>query len=378
MSQRGGSVVTQVRYGEKVFSPIIGQGSADILVSFESMEALRYLSALRKDGSVVVNNYEIPTATTLSGEEQYPADSIERLQKLAKTYVLDAAKIAAELGNPKSMINCAVNPQCARERYFAYNPILRPRTVVIVGGGIAGCEAARVLAIRGHQPILYEKTSRLGGAFNEAGVPSFKEDDRALIQWYEHTLRQLNVEMHFNTELSSQDLQKMTYDVLMIATGATAKAFSLGDKRSVITAKEALASKGSNVGERAVIIGGGMGGDVTGGYVIMVPNLSWYNKSFVRGLQEEWFSRMEKIPGAVRAPALDEIGCTDPALLHPWRAIHDCVSRGGYGGCKASCLVRAVYFEPNQLKIELDKMLLEHRDAIRVMCHSWGTKPIMV
>ena len=122
---------------------------------------------------------------------------------------------------------------------------------------------------------------------------------------------------------------------------------------------------------------GYMGGDVTGGYVIMVPNLSWYNKSFVRGLQEEWFTRMEKIPGAVRAPSLDEIGCTDPALLYPWRAIHDCVSRGGYGGCKPACLVRAVYFEPNQLKIELDKMLLEHSDAIRVMCHSWGAKPIM-
>ncbi|HWP50281.1 MAG TPA: FAD-dependent oxidoreductase [Clostridia bacterium] len=122
---------------------------------------------------------------------------------------------------------------------------------------------------------------------------------------------------------------------------------------------------------------GYMGGDVTGGYVIMVPNLSWYDKSFVRGLQEEWFSRMEKIPGAVRAPSLDKIGCADPALLHPWRAIHDCVSRGGYGGSKPSCLVRAVYFEPNQLKIELDKMLLEHSDAIRVMCHSWGTKPIM-
>ncbi|WP_312635490.1 indolepyruvate oxidoreductase subunit beta [Oscillibacter sp.] len=103
MSQRGGSVVTQVRYGAKVHSPIIGQGSADIVVSFESMEALRYLGSLKKDGSVVVNNYQMPTATTLSGQEQYPADSIDGLQKLVKTYVLDAAQIAAELGNSKSM-----------------------------------------------------------------------------------------------------------------------------------------------------------------------------------------------------------------------------------------------------------------------------------
>lgn len=103
MSQRGGSVVTQVRYGKEIFSPIIGQGSADIVVAFESMEALRYLGSLKKDGTVVVNNYQIPTATTLSGQERYPSDSVERLQKLAKTYILDAAKIAMELGNPKSM-----------------------------------------------------------------------------------------------------------------------------------------------------------------------------------------------------------------------------------------------------------------------------------
>ncbi len=122
---------------------------------------------------------------------------------------------------------------------------------------------------------------------------------------------------------------------------------------------------------------GYMGGDVTGGYVIMVPNLSWYNKSFVRGLQEEWFTRMKDIPNAVRAPSLDKIGSTDRALLHPWMAVHDTVSRGGFGGAKENCLVRSVYFEPNQLKIEMDKMLLEHSDAITVMCHSWVCSPIM-
>lgn len=122
---------------------------------------------------------------------------------------------------------------------------------------------------------------------------------------------------------------------------------------------------------------GYMGGDATGGYVIMVPNLSWYNKSFVRGLQEEWFTRLEKIQGAVRGPSLDNIGSTDPLLLHSWKAVHDCVSRGGYNGAKPNCLVRSVYFEPNQLKIEMDKMLLEHSDAITVMCHSYVTEPIL-
>ncbi len=122
---------------------------------------------------------------------------------------------------------------------------------------------------------------------------------------------------------------------------------------------------------------GYMGGDATGAYVIMVPNLSWYDKSFVRGLQEEWFTRLQKIPGAVLGPDLDKIGSTDKIYVNRWKAIHDCVSRGGFGGCKDACLVRSVYFEPNQLKIEMDKMLLEHKDRIQVMCHSWGVKPIM-
>ena len=117
---------------------------------------------------------------------------------------------------------------------------------------------------------------------------------------------------------------------------------------------------------------GYMGGDVTGGYVIMVPKLSWYDKSFVRGLQEEWFSRMEGIPDAVLGPSLSNIGKTDTALINAWTAIHGCVSES-----EPKRLVRAVYFEPNQLKIEMDKMLLEEKDRIRVLYHSWGTKPIM-
>ena len=119
---------------------------------------------------------------------------------------------------------------------------------------------------------------------------------------------------------------------------------------------------------------GYMGGDVTGGYVIMVPALTWRNKSFVRGLQEEWFTRLSKIPGAVLGPEGEEIGSEDALLIDHWSAIWDCVS-----SCPDSPkrVVRSVYFEPNQLKIEMDKMLEEKKDSIRVYCHSWGTAPIM-
>ena len=116
------------------------------------------------------------------------------------------------------------------------------------------------------------------------------------------------------------------------------------------------------------------GGDVTGGYVIMVPNLSWYDKSFVRGLQEEWFTRMANIPGAVMGPSTEQAGSEDQALVTAWKNYHDCFSTDAHLPLH---LVRSVYFEPNQLKIEMDKMLLEHKDAIRVMYHSWGARPIM-
>lgn len=102
MSQRGGSVSTQVRFGQKVYSPIIGEGSADILVSFEEMEAARYARFLKKGGKMVVNKTQIPSLPVLSGACQYPQGIIEELKKHVPVRDLDATKIATDLGNPKS------------------------------------------------------------------------------------------------------------------------------------------------------------------------------------------------------------------------------------------------------------------------------------
>lgn len=102
MSQRGGSVSTQVRFGKKVYSPIIGEGTADILVSFEEMEAARYAKFLKQDGKMVVNTYRIPSMPILSGAKTYPENIIEKLAEKVSTMSLDATKIAADLGNPKS------------------------------------------------------------------------------------------------------------------------------------------------------------------------------------------------------------------------------------------------------------------------------------
>ncbi|HSH36660.1 indolepyruvate oxidoreductase subunit beta [Schnuerera sp.] len=103
MAQRGGSVSTQVRYGDNVDSPIIGRGTADILVSFETMEALRWLDYLKPEGKIVVNDYEIPSAPILMGKEDYPEGVIDIIKSKANTSVINAAEIAEELGNLKVM-----------------------------------------------------------------------------------------------------------------------------------------------------------------------------------------------------------------------------------------------------------------------------------
>ncbi|WMJ76464.1 MULTISPECIES: indolepyruvate oxidoreductase subunit beta [unclassified Sedimentibacter] len=103
MAQRGGSVSTQVRFGEKVYSPIIGVGDADILVSFETMETLRWLEYLKPDGVVVINDYEIPSAPILSGKAEYPEGIIDLIEKKVDTRVIKAAEIAESIGSAKVM-----------------------------------------------------------------------------------------------------------------------------------------------------------------------------------------------------------------------------------------------------------------------------------
>lgn len=103
MSQRGGSVSTQVHWGEKVYSPVIGPGAADILVAFEKMEAVRYAEFLKPGGVAVINDYELPSSTVAAGLCEYPAGCLEAMEAHFRCVTLDAAETARKLGSSKCM-----------------------------------------------------------------------------------------------------------------------------------------------------------------------------------------------------------------------------------------------------------------------------------
>ncbi len=103
MSQRGGSVSTQVRFGDKVYSPLIGAGAADVMVAFEKMEAVRYSEFLKSDGVAVINDYEMASATTAAGLAEYPEGCLEAMEKSFRCFSIRADEIAKQLGSEKCM-----------------------------------------------------------------------------------------------------------------------------------------------------------------------------------------------------------------------------------------------------------------------------------
>lgn len=102
MAQRGGSVVMQVKYGDKVYSPLVELGEADIIFAFEKLEALRYLPYLKKDGVIISNTQEIDPMPVVMGMVKYPEDILEQIKAACThTCFIDALSIAHEIGNVK-------------------------------------------------------------------------------------------------------------------------------------------------------------------------------------------------------------------------------------------------------------------------------------
>lgn len=156
-------------------------------------------------------------------------------------------------------VSCAVNPACGREKDYAIEKADNIKKVLIIGGGVAGMEAARVAAIRGHEVILLEKNSYLGGNIVPGGVPDFKDDDRALAKWYEVTLKDLGVEIRLNVTASKESIKEFQADEVLIATGSNPKALTVEGADNVYSAEDVLMGR-KTVGDKVVIIGGGLVG----------------------------------------------------------------------------------------------------------------------
>lgn len=161
------------------------------------------------------------------------------------------------LDDTAHMSRCALNPITMQHKKYSLKKTNNPKNVAIIGAGVGGMETAIVLTKRGHKVTIYEKSNRLGGVFNEAAAPSFKEADKQLLKWYENQLKELNIKVEFNTEV--KDINSLHADEVVVATGSKAKRPPIKGIEHSIEACDYL--KGDkDVGNKVVIVGGGLTG----------------------------------------------------------------------------------------------------------------------
>ena len=155
------------------------------------------------------------------------------------------------------MARCAINPPTMQHNKYKIVKTGAAKKVAVIGGGIAGMEAARVLALRGHKPVIFEKGDKLGGVFNAAAAPSFKEKDKELLVWYNKEMKDNNVEIRLNTTVASLD-QLKDFDNIIVATGAVANKPRIEGLDKTVEACDYL--YGAQTGNKVIIIGGGLTG----------------------------------------------------------------------------------------------------------------------
>lgn len=155
------------------------------------------------------------------------------------------------------MGRCALNPWTFREEEYQTQPTKTPKKIAVIGGGIGGMEFAIQASKRGHKVDLYEKTDILGGVFNAAAAPSFKEKDRELLAWYKQELAHSPASVHMNTEI--KDLSVLDADEIVIAIGAHARKLKLTGAERAMTAEDFLYQR-KETGDHVIIIGGGLTG----------------------------------------------------------------------------------------------------------------------
>lgn len=159
-------------------------------------------------------------------------------------------------------ISCAVNPACGREHRYEVGLADKSKKFLVVGGGVAGMEAARVLALRGHKVQLVEASDQLGGNLIPGGMPKFKSDDRALVAWYQYQLEKLAVEIKLNKKVDKKYIEGMRPDQIILATGSKAIKPEFIDMKRVVTAVDVLNGKEEVSGDITILGGGLVAGEL--------------------------------------------------------------------------------------------------------------------
>ena len=160
------------------------------------------------------------------------------------------------LGDSLHLSRCAVNAEMMQWNKHRIVPTKKTKNVHIIGGGIGGMEVARVLKLRGHNPIIHEKTDKLGGIFIPASSESYKGKLRDLLAWYRYQMEKLQIEVKFNDEI--KDISEFKGEPVVIATGSKPRVLNIPGKERMIEACEYL--NGKKVGDVVAVIGGGLTG----------------------------------------------------------------------------------------------------------------------
>ena len=161
-----------------------------------------------------------------------------------------------DLSDSLHLARCAVNAETMQASKHRIVKAKKPKKVVIIGGGIGGMEAARVLKERGHEPVIYEKADRLGGTFIAASSESYKGRLRELLSWYIRQMEVMGIEVHLKAEV--KDLKAFEGLEVIVATGSKPRKLGIPGFERTVEACDYL--RGAPVGERVVVIGGGLTG----------------------------------------------------------------------------------------------------------------------
>ena len=190
-------------------------------------------------------------------------------------------------------IKCVVNAALGKEKEYSLIPAEKAKKVVIVGGGAAGMEAARVAALRGHKVTLFEKDDKLGGQMNLACIAPHKEEMRNIIEYLTHQVEKLGVDIRLREEATPGKVGEMAPEVVIVATGATPLVPEIPgvNKKNVVLAWDVL-SNGREIGDRIVVVGGGMVGCETAEFLAnkgknvtileMLPEIAYDVEQFTR------------------------------------------------------------------------------------------------